>query len=86
MTEMGLPVLTENEINIPKTEEKPVVEEESLEVTPSSTGSSQPAFPAAGTLFEDQLRLYFPAGLEPCIDIYLGWRERYPEGYARLIR
>ena len=55
-------------------------------MTPSSTGSSQPAFTAAGTLSEDQLRLYFPAGLEPCIGIYLGWRERYPEGYAKLIR
>lgn len=35
---------------------------------------------------QDFLDRYFPAGLEPHIDIYLGWRETYPEGYANLIR
>jgi hypothetical protein len=29
---------------------------------------------------------YFPKGLDPLIDIYLGWEDKFPEGYANLVK
>lgn len=77
MSELGLPI---------EEREVPVVEEEPQEESPSSTGPGQPAFETAGTVPAQTIDLYFPSGLEPEIDIYLGWQERYPEGYVNLIR
>jgi len=37
-------------------------------------------------LLSEDLSYYFPRGLEPVIDIYLGWETTYPEGYANLER
>lgn len=34
----------------------------------------------------NDLSYFFPKGLDPHIDIYLGWREKYPEGYANLMK
>lgn len=40
----------------------------------------------ASTAFCLEPTSYFPRGLQPLIDIYMGWKELYPEGYANLVR
>jgi len=81
MGELGLPITIEEEVPAAEDEGDPPTPEE---VTPASD------FSAAGLTYPSgygpETRDYwFPQGIEPVMEIYLGWREAYPEGYARLI-
>lgn len=81
MGELGLPILVETEKPAADGEGDPPAPEEA---TPASDYS------AAGQIIPNSYgkvvaNQWFPRGIEPVMEVYLGWRETYPEGYARLI-
>ena len=81
MGELGLPITIEEEVPAAEDEGAPPTPEEALHTSD---------FSAAGLIYPSgygpETRDYwFPQGIEPVMEIYLGWREAYPEGYARLI-
>ncbi len=86
MEELGLPVEVEAEA---AEEEAPAVEEEGIPLAPEEVSPASD-FSAAGLPYPSGYGpgtrdRWFPNGIGPDIEIYLGWRERYPEGYARLV-
>jgi hypothetical protein len=87
MEDLGLPI--EVEAEDVEEEEIPAVEDERVplapeEVSPASDFSTA-GLPYPSGYGPDTRDRWFPKGIMPDIDIYLGWRERYPEGYARLV-
>lgn len=81
MGELGLPITIEEEVPAAEDEGDPPTPEEALHTSD---------FSAAGLIYPsgygpETRDRWFPHGIQPVMEIYLGWRERYPEGYARLI-
>ncbi|MFA4972865.1 MAG: hypothetical protein WC683_09645 [bacterium] len=70
MDEMGLPI----EVELKK---PPAVEDEGEPLTPEEASPASD-FSVAGLTYSVPQQ-------EPRVEIYLGWREKYPEGYANLI-
>lgn len=90
MATMGLPTEVKPlEVEAPEAESPPDVEDEGSSPIPEEVSRASD-FSASGITYPavDQATIdrFFPAGLGPHIEIYLSWREKYPEGYVNLIR
>jgi len=81
MGELGLPVTVEEEMPAAEDEGDPPAPEEVLPASDfSAAGLTYPS--GYGPETKDY---WFPQGIQPTMEIYLSWKDRYPEGYARLI-
>jgi hypothetical protein len=81
MDELGLPITIEEEIPAAEDEGDPPTPEEADRTSDFSVaGLTYPS--GYGPETRDR---WFPQGIQPVMEIYLGWKDRYPEGYARLI-
>ncbi len=87
MEDLGLPI--EVEAEDVEEEEIPAVEDERVPLAPEEVSPASD-FSTAGLIYPsgygpETRDRWFPQGIQPVMEIYLGWRERYPEGYARLV-